>query len=372
MTESVITEFGGNERDAASRLIYYGISGVRVLNNCGVTQRLYRFDPSSNTMTEVDPARPGTILRRFVFDNYGMLEETFSFGRPPRSFRYEEGGQRIVMREGGDYGAVGKTFSFEGKGVAETAFGRDGSIERVFIFEPGGSEITIRTGGWYGSVERRLVCQRIDASVFREPEAFLQFLMFTEKSAREKEAEIAEQVAKIRAEPVTAGKSRFACEGGRRISGDSGGGGQDTAPSAAGMEDLQVRTMPARCQTARQGGQSPSGIDFIPDADSPSPDGRTSSPDPGQGSPIPFEERWQSTIGNRKELSVGRSARIPLDERFRSSRDEDRNLTKGRSASIPLEERFRNSREDEGELAPGRSAEIPYDERKTGKRRPKD
>ena len=101
-------------------------------------------------MTENDPAQPGKILLWFVFDNYGMLEETFSFGQPPRTFRYEAGWLGYCDAEGGDYGAVGKTFSFEGSGVAETAFGRDGSVERVYVFEPGGEAITIRSGGWYG------------------------------------------------------------------------------------------------------------------------------------------------------------------------------------------------------------------------------
>ena len=194
MTESVITEFAGSPREPITRLYYYGVNGIRVLDSRNVTRRLYRFDALSNTMTENDPAQPTKVMRRFVFDNYGMLEETFSFGEPPRTFRFEAGGQRIVMREGGDYGAVGKTYSFEESGISETAFGRDGSIERVWIFEPKGDAITIRKGGWYGDVERTLVCQRINASVFREPEAFLQFLMFTEKSAREKDAEIEEKL----------------------------------------------------------------------------------------------------------------------------------------------------------------------------------
>ena len=155
MTESVITEFSGTQRESISRIYRYSVSGVRVLDSHDITRRLYRFDPSSNTMTENDPAQPGKILRRFVFDNYGMLEETFSFGQPPRTFRYEAGGRQIVMREGGDYGAVGKTFSFEGSGVAETAFGRDGSVERVYVFEPGGEAITIRSGGWFGDIERK-------------------------------------------------------------------------------------------------------------------------------------------------------------------------------------------------------------------------
>ena len=98
-------------------------------------QRLYIFDPSSDMMTERDPLHREKILRRFVFDHYGMLEETFSFGQSPRTFRYENGGEQIAVREGGQYGAVGKIFTFERNGVAETAWGRHGEIERVYIFE---------------------------------------------------------------------------------------------------------------------------------------------------------------------------------------------------------------------------------------------
>ena len=205
MTESVITEFTGSQRESISRVYRYSPGGVRVLDSHDVTRRLYRFDPATNTMTENDPGQPNKILRRFVFDNYGMLEETFSFGSPPRTYRYQAGGRQIVMREGGDYGAVGKTFSFEGSGVAETAFGRDGSIERVYVFDPRNKTITIRKGGWYGDVERQLFFDRLDVSVFCELEAFLQFLMFSEKSARETEAEIDEQVQKPGLGPARAG-----------------------------------------------------------------------------------------------------------------------------------------------------------------------
>jgi len=371
MTESVITEFLGEERDAASRIIYYGVDGVRVLDRTGVTRRLYRFDPSSGTMTEVDPARQGTILRRFVFDMYGMLEETFSVGQPPRTFRYEAGGERIVVREGGDYGAVGKTFSFESTGVSETAFGREGSIERVYIFEPGGSGITIRKGGWYGAIERRLVCQRVDASVFREPEAFLQFLMFTDRSEQEKEAEIAGKVAEIRAEPAS-GRSRYAYPGVRHTMEDPDRESEIAPRSRIARQSLPTRGMTGDPAPGRRPGPDVSGIDFIPDADAPSHDAPRAPLARGGGGPVSFEERWQHVAAKRQEITPGRSARIPLDERFRSSRDEDRTLTKGRSADIPLEERFRPSREEKGEMSPGRSAEIPYEERRAIKRPPGD
>ena len=369
MTESVITEFTGGQRDSISRVYHYGVSGVRVLDSHDVTRRLYRFDPSSNTMTENDPAQPGKILRRFVFDNYGMLEETFSFGQQPRTFRYQAGGRQIVMREGGDYGAVGKTFSFEGSGVAETAFGRDGSVERVYVFEPGGEAITIRSGGWYGDVERKLVCERINASVFREPEAFLQFLMFTEKSACETEAEIDEQVAKIRGgsagEP---GRSRFAYTGPRHTSDDNAGPQGMPAARAQGRPDMNVQNPPGRRPAARAEKRDDTGIDFIPDADSPRDFPRGSPGARVQSTAIPLEERFRSSRDEDRTLAAGRSASIPLDERFRSSREEERTLTKGRSSSIPLDERFQNAEDDREQLTPGRSTQISYEERKTGKR----
>ena len=370
MTESVITEFTGGQRDLISRVYHYGVSGVRVLDSHDVTRRLYRFDPSSNTMTENDPAQPGKILRRFVFDNYGMLEETFSFGQPPRTFRYEAGGRQIVMREGGDYGAVGKTFSFEGNGVAETAFGRDGSVERVYVFEPGGEAITIRSGGWYGDVERKLVCERINASVFREPEAFLQFLMFTEKSARETEAEIDEQVAKIRGGSASApGQSRFAYTGPRHTSDDNAGPqGMPAARAQEGRLDMNVQNPPARRPAARAEKRDDTGIDFIPDADSPRDFPRGPPGARVQSTAIPLDERFRSSRDEDRALTAGRSASIPLDERFRSSREEERTPTKGRSSSIPLDERFQNAEDEKEKLTPGRSAQISYEERKTGKR----
>jgi len=334
---------------------------------------MYTFSPGENTMTENDPKAPSKILRRFVFDNYGMLEETFSFGNPPRTYRYENGGQQIVMREGGDYGAVGKTYSFEGSGVAETAFGRDGSIERVFVFE-GGEAITIRRGGWYGDIERKLVFDRIDPSVFRTPDSFLQFLAFTDKSQQEVDEAIDEEVAKIRA---GSGGNRYAYTGPRQTGGASSSG-------SAGPARVTGRGRPAR--------DDDSGIDFIADADTVRNTPRGPPGSRGQSVGVPFEERWQSATNGRsgqasggsagiplderfrssreeeRTLSRGVSANIPLDERFRSSREEDRTLNRGRSADIPLDERFRSSEEDKDELTPGRSTQISYEERKSGRR----
>jgi hypothetical protein len=180
MAEAVITEYAGTRQGPAARFFQYGRDGVRVLDTRKNLQRLYLFDPSHDVMTERDPALREKILRRFVFDRNGMLEETFSFGQHPRTFRYENGGRQIVVREGGQYGAVGKIYTFEQNGVAETAWGRHGEIERVYIFESGDEAIAERKGGWFGNVARTLVFDGINASVFREPEAFLQLLIFTE------------------------------------------------------------------------------------------------------------------------------------------------------------------------------------------------
>lgn len=373
MTESVITEYDGGNREKVSRIYRYGPGGVRVYDGHERLRRMYTFSPGENTMTENDPKAPSKILRRFVFDNYGMLEETFSFGNPPRTYRYENGGQQIVMREGGDYGAVGKTYSFEGPGVAETAFGRDGSIERVFVFEKG-QAITIRRGGWYGEVERTLAFDRIDPSVFRAPDSFLQFLAFTDKSQQEIDEAIDEEVAKIRA---GSGGNRYACTAPRQMDGAPGRG--SAAPGR-----VAGRGRPAR--------DDDSGIDFIADADSARNTPRGPPGSRGQSTGVPFEERWQSATNGRggqnsggsagiplderfrssreeeRTLSRGMSANIPLDERFRSSREEDRTLNRGRSADIPLDERFRSSEEDKDELTPGRSTRISYEERKAGRR----
>jgi len=360
MTESVITEFSGNQRESVSRVYYYSPTGVRVADRHDVVRRLYRFDPSSNTITENLPSQPGKLLRRFVFDNYGMLEETFSFGQPPRTFRYENGGRQIVMREGGEYGAVGKTFTFEGNGVAETAFGRDGTIERVYSFDPRGETVTIRNGGWYGDVDRILVFERLDVSVFLDPEAFLQFLVFTEKSARERETEIDEEVAKIR--ESAPGGSRFAYTGPRHAASEG------NRPAGTEIPVSGQRVQAVRPSGARSSGRNDTIIDFISDSDSAPRDTRRGYPAASDRSAaIPFEERYPR--GDEEDrMSRGESSRIPLEERFRSSREEDRTLSKGRSANIPLEERFQGTEPNKDDLTPGQSTRISYEERKAGRR----
>ncbi len=371
MTESVITEFAGSQRESISRIYRYDVSGVRVLDSHDHIRRLYRFDPSSSTMTENDPAQPGKILRRFAFDNFGMLEESFSFGHPPRTFRFESGGRQIVMREGGNYGAVGKMFSFERNGVSETAFGRNGEIERVYIFDPEKETIIIRSGGWYGSVERTLVCERIDVSVFHEPEAFLQFLIFTEKSAREVETDVDEQVAKIRNTSSAApGRSRYAYTGTRHTSDLDECPGEITTSRSplrpALRSDDHHSPSPVRLKAKDP---SDTGIDFIPDSDSSFPQASAGNPMVRERNcGVQFEKGRQSAAVEKKDLSEGRSARIPLEERFRSSREEDRTLSEGRSAQIPLEERFQSSRDEDRTLSEGKSSLISYEERKSGRR----
>jgi len=241
----------------------------------------------------------------------------------------------------------------------ETAFGRDGSIERVYVFEPGGGAITIRTGGWYGDAERTLVCDRIDASVFREPEAFLQFLTFTEKSQREIDAAIDEEVAKIRGGSASApGQSRFAYTGPRQTA-----DGSSAPPPTARAQGRPDMSPGDRRPAARMDAREDTGIDFLSDADTPRdvPRGPPGSRERSAG--IPFDERWQSATDGREGPAPGRSTSIPLDERFRSSREDDRTLTKGRSASISLDERFQGSRDEDRTLTEGRSAQIPLEER---------
>jgi hypothetical protein len=367
MTDAVITEYAGTRRnDTITRFYQYGNGGVRVLDGRKTLRRLYRFDPSSDMMTEVDPARPDRILRRFIFDRMGMLEESFSSGSRPRTFRYEQGCEVIAVREGGEYGQVGKTLTFEDNGIAETAWGRNGEIERVFVFEEGNDTITERRGGWFGDIERTLMFQGIHAMLFREPEAFLQFLMFTEWSTSDREDHIEEQVAKIRG--GSAGRSPYAYTG--------PAAGKGTAPRITGLR---------KDVSSSRGSAADSGIDFIPEGDAPAVsssrdpparrsdkisfderlnrdtgDGRSSA---GRSVDIPISERFESARRNREPLSKGRSVEIPLEERFESAHREREPLSKGRSVEIPLEERFGNANRDREPLSKGRSVEIPLEER---------
>jgi hypothetical protein len=361
MTDAVITEYAGTRRnDTISRFYQYGSGGVRVLDGKKNLKRLYRFDPASDMMTERDPARPDRILRRFVFDRMGMLEETFAFGSRPRTFRYEQGCDVIAVREGGEYGQVGKTFTFEQNGIAETGWGRNGEIERVFIFEPGNDTISERTGGWFGDVERTIILKGINASLFREPEAFLQFLMFTEWSASDREEVIQEQVAKIRSGDVAgAGRSPYAYTGERHNSADTGvvvGRG-----SAMRTPAIRPDERPARAASGRM---ADSGIDFIPEGGSPGEDIPREPVSPSRrSSDISFDERWHPAQADDRRFPAGKSVEIPLEERFGSARSEREPLSKGRSAEISVGERFESARGERETLSKGRSVEIPLEER---------
>jgi hypothetical protein len=217
MADAVITEFAGTRKGPITRYYEYSRDGVRVLDAGKNVQRLYLFGPSADMMTERDTIVKEKILRRFIFDQNGMLEETFSFGQRPRTFRYENGGRLIAVREGGQYGAVGKTYTFDRNGIVETAWGRDGEVERVYIFEPGNDMITERTGGWYGPVSRTILFEGIDASVFREPESFLQIMVFTERSEKDADAEhLSNESDSAQGAGVSPARSRFAFTGKRR------------------------------------------------------------------------------------------------------------------------------------------------------------
>ncbi len=383
MTDAVITEHTGYRHGPVVRYYQYGNGGVRVLDAKKGVKRQYLFDPSSDIMTECDPSRQDRTLRRFVFDNYGMIEETFAFGHRPRTFRFEAGGQRIAVREGGEYGAVGKLFTFEEKGVSETGWGRNGEIERVFVFEAGDDAIAERAGGWFGNLERIIVFEGIRASVFREPEAFLQFLMFSEWSDSDRQSQVSDEVTKIRdGEKGAPGRSRYAYTGPRHMT--EGAGEARARGPAPGVSARDGDARPAR--TSRPG-PGDGGIDFIADADAPpstvprGPPARRSDDIPfeerlgrvdrearmpsGGSAGIPIQERFERARQEREPLSKGRSVEIPLDERFGSSREKEQ-LSRGGSVDIPLEERFEDARREREKLSRGKSAEIPYSERRGG------
>ena len=357
MDDVLITEHTGTRRDEISRFYQYGSGGVRVLDTRKSIKRLYLFDPASDIMTERDPSRQDKILRRFVFDNYGMLEETFAFGERPRTFRYENGARQIAVGEGGDYGAVGKIITFEENGITETAWGRNGEIEHVYQFDPKGDTITVRAGGWYGNVERTIVFAGMGASLFLEPEAFLQFLMFTEWSEQDRDENVNQRVAEIRGSGTAAsGTNPFAYTGPRRTPADTGAPGQ-RAPA--------LRPATGKNKQTSHAARDDTDIDFIPAGDSPAvEDSRKQVIFSRQSRDISYQERRDRDENGAGRLSRGRSAEIPLDERFENAQKDRGTLSRGRSADIPLDERFENAQKDRGKLPRGRSADIPYDERR--------
>jgi len=221
MEEAVITEHAGTRKGPITGFYQYSREGIRVLDSGKTLKRLYIFGPSADMMTERDIVLHDKILRRYMFDQNGMLEETFSFGQRPRTFRYESGGKQIAVREGGQYGAVSKIFTFDRNGITETAWGREGEIERVYIFDDGNDAITERAAGWFGPVTRTLVFEGIDASVFREPEAFLQFMMFTERHEGKPDATGSVEPDSAHEGGSSPARNRFAFTGKRRLPPDS-------------------------------------------------------------------------------------------------------------------------------------------------------
>jgi len=346
MRDPVITEFTGTRRDTVRRIYQYGGGGVLVFNGNNALRRIYRFDPGTNAMTERDIRREDKILRRFLFDNYGMLAETFAFGERPHNYHYEDGARRIVVRDGGERGAVGKTFLFEGQGVSETTWGRDGEIERVYVFEPGNGSIVVRLGGWYGDVDRNFIFEGINASLFREPEAFLQFLIFTDLTEEERD-----ELPRIRpaessrvSEPPTS-KSKFAYTGIRHTSNDPPGGSKGPI------------------------GRSPQGDEI-----------------PSRANPISFDERWQSATAERYNKPQGRptersSSPIPFNERWESATSRNERPLPGRGGDrngspIPFDERWQsatNRNDPPAQPSTGRpSHDISFEERKSGELTPRD
>lgn len=169
-------------------------------------------------MTERDPIHREKILKRCVFDPYGMLEETFSSGQRTRTFRYENGGRQIVGREGGQFGAAGKLFVFDQNGIMETAWGRHGEVGRVYVLEGSNDLITLRNGGWYGAPSRTFVFGGTYAGIFHQPESFLQFLMFTETGNEDPVSEPPRSIEGDRVTGSGATPGRFAFTGKRRDS----------------------------------------------------------------------------------------------------------------------------------------------------------
>lgn len=393
MTDAVITEHEGSRRGPVVRFYQYGNGGVRVLDAKKTMRRQYRFDPSSEIMTECDPARPDRTLRRFVFDKLGMVEEVFAFGTRPRTFRFEDGVQRIAIREGGDYGAVGKLITFEDEGVSETVWGRNGEIERVLIFEPGNGVITERAGGWFGDVTRTFLFDRIDASVFRGPDAFLQFLVFTEWSEADRNAHIEEQVAKIREDkpgspyafngrkPSSRGAgSASAARAGRAQAGNARD--IDFIPAADMTEEAASSGFPARRgnhyaveESRQQRERDVQGRYTSVKSDEVALQDRFDRARSGRGElsrgasvDIPLSDRFEYARQAREPLSKGRSVEIPMEERFgNASHNERESMPRGASVDIPLEDRFESVKRDRKKPGRGESAEIPYEERRRGR-----
>ena len=387
MTDAVITEFAGTRQGDRSRAVYqYGNGGVRVLDGKKNAERLYLFDPSANIMTERDPSRQDKILRRFVFDplRHAGRDLCVRPAAPDIPVR-RRCPAAIAVREGGDYGAVGKLFTFEENGVSETGWGRNGEIERVFVFESGDDAITERAGGWFGNVDRTIVFEGIRASVFREPESFLQFLMFTEWSDSDRESQISDEVEKIRAgEPGVGRRSPVRVYGPTAYDGRCRG-----SPCTGPGPRVPGRNGNGRPARASRSGSDDGGIDFIPDADAPPSTVAPRSPGPeerrhpvrrapgprGPGDRPAFCREECRDSHSRNGLNVPARNENPFQKggvlKFPSMngsgvRGRRSSSPGGGSVDIPLEERFEDSRREREKVSKGKSAEIPYSERRGG------
>jgi hypothetical protein len=198
-------------------------------------------------------------------------------------------------------------------------------------------------------VARTIMFAGMGASLFREPEAFMQFLMFTEWSAKDHDEHMNERVSEIRGgKDASSGRSPYAY----------------TAAPASGKAAPRITGLRKDGQKARSS-QDDMKIDFIPDADAPAvEDSRKQRILSRQSREISYEERRDREDG--AGLSRGRSAEIPLQERFASSERDPEPLSPGKSAEIPLDERFENAQKERKKLSRGRSADIPYEERRGG------
>jgi hypothetical protein len=115
-------------------------------------------------------------------------------------------------------------------------------------------------------VSRTIVFEGIEASVFREPEAFLQFVVFSEQGEEEEYA-VRPDVASagVHGAGASPAGSRFAFTGKRSSPSDS------IQETGAKGEDIQ--------------------IDFIPDGDAPMDESRPEKPRQKKSSEISYDER---------------------------------------------------------------------------------
>jgi hypothetical protein len=139
----------------------------------------------------------------------------------------------------------------------------------VYIFEAGNDAITERTGGWYGPVRRTIVFERIEASVFREPEGFLQFAVFSELGEEEENAVLPDVVPEsAHGAGVSPARNRYAFTGKRSTPPDTI---QETGGKGEKGEDIL--------------------IDFIPDGDAPADEPQHEKPRQKKSSEISYDER---------------------------------------------------------------------------------